>query len=118
MSTDPATLTASKAFSEFNERMLKNKSAWEAVQIIALIWPNGIRIVPDPIPEPGPEVTFVTFARPGSLVEVYRRRLAEELGASAFPWVDTKGNSCEWGFIIEGHNAWTLTEYVAKGGAK
>lgn len=111
--TDPVTLTRAEVIEEL--------CAWGGEKVIAMVdrlvelWPNGVRIVPDPAPEPGPEVRYVDLTK-GDMVNTFKRhdRTGPELWMRA-----GNGGFVDWNYILESvDRGWTLTEYVAKDGAK
>ena len=117
MSTDPVTLTRSEAEkSAFLAHHLSVDAAVVFVNRVARLWPNGVRIVPDPIPEPGPEVAHVSLSNPGTWDRWFFRN------SDDIPFID--GNSTyarpwNWPNIQQLlTDGWTLTEYVAKDGAE
>lgn len=115
--TDPATLTRAEAVllvdkAIYDGRFDMENDGTNIANLIAVLWPNGIRIVPDPIPEPGPEVDNIKLTKLNG-----QRRLFTD-GGSGWFWPDRQVVYSWLEVVRLVADGWTLTEYVAKDGAK
>lgn len=111
--TEPVTLTHSEAEMEAQVGChLTGDAAAVLVSRVARIWPNGIRIVPNPIPEPGPEVHYVEFITLGENPSRFIR-----IDGGAWMYAFTSKKAFTWTQVLALHPAsqgYSLTEHVAK----